>query len=154
MSVRIYSSEAFFRIQSVYQSGRSRAIRPALGYQTADRRAPQRSCKQSKQARAEAQAEDQETFRLGPRFSVFVDFLFLARFASDLSKGQSLTNDSRSEFAEAVTVIHILPIVKPECLLIDVAEQVEWLDANVRSAKTALQQTPEVFHSVGVHITA
>ena len=59
----------------------------------------------------------------------------------------------RSEFAEAVTVIHIVPVVKPKSLFVDVAEQVERLDIHVGSLESAFEQTPEVFQSVRVNLT-
>ena len=40
-------------------------------------------------------------------------------------------------------VIHVLAVVVPESLLIDVAEQMEWLNRDVGSAETPLQQRPE-----------
>ena len=38
-------------------------------------------------------------------------------------------------------------------LFVNVAEQVEWLDADVGSVQATLQETPEVFHSVGVNVS-
>ena len=43
-----------------------------------------------------------------------------------------------------------LPMVEPERLLIDVAEQVEGLSADVGSCQAALEQAPEVLHPVSV----
>ena len=43
-------------------------------------------------------------------------------------------------------------IVIPEYLLIQVAEQVERLDVDVRSLESAFEQTPEVFEAVGMNL--
>jgi hypothetical protein len=42
--------------------------------------------------------------------------------------------------------------VVAENLFVKVAEQMEWLDANIGSLQLALEQTPEVFESVGVNL--
>jgi len=44
-------------------------------------------------------------------------------------------------------------IVVAENLFIQVAEQMKWLDRNISSLQSALDQTPEVFHSVGVNLS-
>jgi len=149
----MFRSEASFRIRSVHKLSRPRAGGAALCYQAAYRRTPQKNCAESLQAWAEVQAKGQETFRLGPRFSAFVDFLFLAYLAGDFSKGQTLANDSRCESVEAVTVIHILTIIEPERLLIDVAEQMEGFDADVGAVQLPLNERPKVFHPVSVNVS-
>src|ERR1035437_1193333 len=45
-----------------------------------------------------------------------------------------------------------VPSVVAESLFIDIAEQVERLNADVRAMQTALQETPEILHGVGVDV--
>jgi hypothetical protein len=47
-----------------------------------------------------------------------------------------------------------LAVVIAKCLFIEVAEQVEGLNADVGAVQAALQETPEVFHAVRVNISA
>jgi len=44
------------------------------------------------------------------------------------------------------------PIVEPERLLVQIPEQMERFDAHVRPLDATLQETPEVFHAVGVDL--
>jgi len=46
--------------------------------------------------------------------------------------------------------IFVFPHVVPEGLFVEIAEKVEWLDADVSSLESALQKTPEIFERVGV----
>ena len=60
--------------------------------------------------------------------------------------------------AEALRIGHhraaiMLAIVVAKRLFIDVAEQVEGFDAHVGAIQTALEETPEVLHTVGVDIS-
>jgi len=50
-------------------------------------------------------------------------------------------------------MIFLGAIVVPENLLIQVSEQVKRLDADIGSLQTALDQTPEIFHTVGVNLS-
>src|ERR1051326_4100072 len=43
-------------------------------------------------------------------------------------------------------------IVVPENLFVEVAEKMKWFDVNVGALQTALEQTPEVFQTVRVHL--
>jgi len=45
-----------------------------------------------------------------------------------------------------------LAVVIAERLFIDVAEQVEWFDADIRAVQAAFEQAPEVLHGVGVNV--
>src|SRR5258708_6840960 len=72
--------------------------------------------------------------------------------AGELRIGHPLPDDLRHRETETVCVVHVGPVVIPERLFVDVAEQVEGLDGNVGTVKAALQQTPEVLHGVGVNV--
>src|ERR1035438_6450272 len=52
---------------------------------------------------------------------------------------------------EAVDIVRV-PIVEPKRLLINVTEQVEWLDSNVSTMQGSLQERPEVLNPVGVDL--
>lgn len=73
--------------------------------------------------------------------------------SSDFIIGEALADDLRNCEAEAASVIKVFAVVVTEHLLIKVAEKMDWLDTHVGSMKATLQQTSEVFHSVGVNRT-
>jgi len=144
--------ETLSRVRPIHESRGPRACGAPQRLKRTHRRGPQTDRREPQQARTKAKSEAQETFRLGPRLSVLVVLRFFVHLAGDFGKGQTLSNDLRCESVEAVTVIHALPMVEAEGLLIHVAEEVERLDADVRAAKSALQETPEILNSVGVDI--
>jgi hypothetical protein len=51
---------------------------------------------------------------------------------------------------KAGLIVHVLAVVVPERLLIEVAKQMERFDAHISTVDAALQQRPEVFKAVGV----
>src|ERR1700724_1484652 len=65
--------------------------------------------------------------------------------------GQALADHAGRRAEEAHAVGH-LAVVEPEGLLIQVAEEVERLDADVGSFDRALEERPEVFQIVGVDL--
>jgi hypothetical protein len=67
---------------------------------------------------------------------------------------QSFADNLRDCQLEATTVVHSLSVIVAESLLIDVAEQVVWLDTYISAMQPALQETPEVLDSIGVNVTA
>jgi hypothetical protein len=73
------------------------------------------------------------------------------RFAGQFSVCQPASDDLLHDTHEALRVRHF-PIVVTICLFIDIAEQVEWLDADVRAVQSALQETPEILHRVCVNV--
>jgi hypothetical protein len=146
--------ETFSRVRTLHEPRGPRACGASQRLTATHRGRPQANRRKSEQTGTQAKSQAYEAFRLGPRGNVLVGIRFFPHLAGDFGKGQTLPNNARSEFAEAVTVIHILPIVEPKSLFIDVAEQVEGLNANVGSTETALQETPEVFHAVRVNISA
>src|SRR5579863_8223550 len=145
------ADETLSRVRTLHESCGSRACGASQRLKTTNRGRPQADRRESEQAGTKAKSsQTQEAFRLGPRGSVLVGIRFFTHLAGDFGKGQAPSNDSRSEFAKAVTVIHILPIIEPKSLFIDVPKQMERFHANVRSTETALQETPEVLHAVGM----
>ena len=66
--------------------------------------------------------------------------------------GQSLAGDLRERQHKASAIVHVLPVVVAEALLIQIPEQVEGLHGNVGSIQPALEQRPEVLQAVGVDI--
>ena len=76
-----------------------------------------------------------------------------SHLAGDFGKGQALASDLRENRIEAVRVTHILPVVVPEGLLIEVTEEMERLNTYVGTTDAALQQRPEVLKAVGVDAT-
>ena len=131
------SNATFWRVRSVHGSRGSRACSATQCYKRTPRRTPQENRAESKQAGAKTKTKSQETFRFGPRFKVLVGARFL-HLAGDFGKGQTLPHDSRCEFAEAVTVVYIVPVVESKRLLVDIAKQVERLDANVGPVRRRL----------------
>ena len=62
-----------------------------------------------------------------------------------------MTEDVGHRSFKAGLIVHVLPVVVTERLLIEVAKQMERFDAHVSTVDTALQQRPEVLKSVRVH---
>jgi hypothetical protein len=71
--------------------------------------------------------------------------------AGQVGVGQALADDALGRAEEAHAIGH-LPIVEPEGLLIQVAEEMERLYADVGSLDRALEERPEVLHAVGVDL--
>lgn len=64
---------------------------------------------------------------------------------------EPLSDDVADHLAETLPVVS-LPGVEPERLLVEVAEEMEGLDAHVGSLDRALEQAPEVLKAVGVDV--
>src|SRR5207302_6181258 len=67
--------------------------------------------------------------------------------------GESLSYNLTHDGHEAIPVIHVGSVVIAKRLFVNVAEQVEGLDADVSSLQAALQETPEILKPVGVNLT-
>lgn len=99
-----------------------------------------------------------QVFRFGPRNKrPLVDRGFLAVLARYFGPSQALTNDLTDSQIKAVCILqqhpaHITPIIEAKRLFVNVAEQVERLNGNMRAVNTALQQTPEVLQPIRVNI--
>jgi hypothetical protein len=72
--------------------------------------------------------------------------------ASQSLGGEALAHDLRNRQFEAVTVVHLFPIVVAEQLLIDIPKQMERLDTDRGAVQAEFQETPEVLDSIGVDI--
>ena len=147
------SSEAAYRIRCLHGPCGPCAFSSSFCHQATRGGAPQRSGNEYPQTRTKAQAENQETFRLGPRFSVRALIQsFRSNLAGDFGPGQTLSYDLSNSQIKAVTVVHVPAVIEPKRLLIDVAEQVERLDADIGAVQSALQEAPEVLHTIGVYV--
>ena len=101
---------------------------------------------------ARPQAKGQASDR-GPRFprQGTLERRF-AHLAGEFRVSHPLADDLTNANIKPLGIGHF-PIVESERLLVNVAEQVERLNADVGSMQAALQQTPKVFHAVGMNIT-
>src|ERR1035437_3256756 len=90
------------------------------------------------QARAEKEGQ---AFRLprGKRPTALVDRRYFSSLTGEFGIGEALAGNLRNRQTKPFRVVHVLPGVVAERLLIDVAEQVEGFDADVGSMQTALQ---------------
>jgi hypothetical protein len=105
----------------------------------------------SRHARTEAKGQ---TSRF-PRPCRLVDRFRLRRrlLAGEFLPGETLPEHLTDSQVEAICIIQLLAVVIAKRLLINIAEQVERLDANVCSVQTALEQAPEIFHGIGMHVS-
>lgn len=83
---------------------------------------------------------------------------FASRRSTNLIADQFLVCQPTPEHSacgldESVAIIN-LAFVVPKRLLIQITEQVKWLDTNVGAFDTTLEQRPEVFDSIGMHVSA
>jgi hypothetical protein len=84
-----------------------------------------------------------------------LEVLHILSLPGQLLIGQASASDRRKNFREATTVaIVMLALVISERLLIEIAEQMERLDADVGSFQAALQQRPEILDAIRVNIAA
>ncbi len=62
--------------------------------------------------------------------------------------------DDGPEHLDEAPAVGVPPLVEPERLLVEVAEEMERLDADVGAFDVAFQERPEVFEPVGVDLAA
>src|SRR5208282_4458415 len=72
-------------------------------------------------------------------------------FARQLFVGQSPACHLGQHAGKTITVI-ALALVVAERLFIQIAEQMEWLDADIRSLQSALQERPEIFNRIRMYV--
>lgn len=119
-------SETFNRVRSVHGTRGPRACRATLCYPATSGRTSQARRAESKQARTKTETKGYGAFRFGPRKRrLLVDFRFFAVLASDFCPSQTLADDLRNRKAKPVPVVHVLPVVVAEGLLIQIAKQME-----------------------------
>jgi hypothetical protein len=101
----------------------------------------------------DAKAINFQPFSLGPRFPRhgLVDGFRFSHLAGKFRIGQALADDLPNADIKALGISH-LAIVEPECLFVDIAKQVEGFHADVGSVQAALQETPEILHTIGVNV--
>src|SRR5437879_11722611 len=63
-----------------------------------------------------------------------------------------MTHSHLKTISIANEVVLLGAIVVPENLFVQIPEQVEWLDVDVRSLKPAFEQAPEIFEAIGMHL--
>lgn len=158
----MYRHETFRRVPQVH--GASRPFADRLARRNAEARSglPKTSGCEPEQARPETgqqKAESCYAFRFRPRGNRNLerDFRFFIILRRQFCIRQSLTYDLLTQQTETVRIIQWIvlrgAVVEPERLLIDVTEQVERLNGNVSSAKSALQQRPEIFHALHMNLS-
>jgi hypothetical protein len=70
-----------------------------------------------------------------PRPSRFLEGFFCSRLLpGQFIVGEALAYDLAHGNDEAISVVHVLPVVVAKCLLVDVAKQVERLHGNIGTA--------------------
>jgi len=135
-SVRSRDTAATHGIESDVGSSRSRV--------------PRAGCQESEQTRAEAQGY---TARRFPRPWRLVRARLKSLLARQGLVGESLAHDAADRHAEAVGVVHVLPVVVAKRLFIQIPEQVERFDTDIRAGQPALEQAPVVLQPVGVDLS-
>src|SRR5436190_7170406 len=65
--------------------------------------------------------------------------------------GETLMSNLAHSKTETLSIVLVFAIVKTKHLLINVTREMKRLNCNIRSFKSTLQETPEVFESVRVH---
>jgi hypothetical protein len=82
-----------------------------------------------------------------------LEVLRISRLPSQFLIGQTSASHGGQDFRETSAVpIIMFALVVSECLLIQITEQVERLDADVGSFQAALQERPEILDSVRVNV--
>jgi hypothetical protein len=72
--------------------------------------------------------------------------------AGQFREGETTTKDCFQHFAEASNV-RSLPLIVPERLLVQIAEEMERLNADVGSLDASLKQRPKVLNPVSVNVS-
>src|ERR1700722_3921807 len=157
----MYPNETFRGVQQVHRASGSLAHRLAQRNSKARGGVPKRSGRESQQARPETwqqKAESSYAFRFRPRANRYLEscFRFFVFLRRQFGIRQPLSHDLLTQQTETVRVVHRIvlrgAIVEPERLFIYIPEQVERFNSNVSSTQSALEQTPEVFHALSVHL--
>ena len=101
--------------------------------------------------RANSESGSQRDFRF-PRFKrKGLEGRRFSHLAGEFIERQPLADDATDGHAEAFAICQ-LAIVVAIGLLVQIAEQMERLDADIGSVDAALEQAPEVFQSVSVDL--
>ena len=75
-------------------------------------------------------------------------------FPGKLVPREPLAKDAPHGDIKPLAIVQALPIIVPECLFVQVPEEVKRLHAHVGTMYTTLQEAPEVLQPVGVDFTA
>jgi hypothetical protein len=109
---------------------------------------------QAKEEKTTGQAEAEQAKRLAFSLSASLAFrpVSLLALSSKPLPRQATARDLRAHNSESFGVSQLTSIVT-EGLFIEVAKQVERLDADICSVELPLHQRPEILHCVGVDVT-
>jgi len=88
-----------------------------------------------------------------PRGNLVGQAIRRTHLASNLGKGEALSEDVRSNVLKASAVMGQFAEVVAENLFVKVAKKMERLDRNIGSLQLALEQAPEVFETIGVNLS-
>src|SRR5665213_176481 len=152
--------EAFRRIRSVRSTGRPVAIRAPRRNTPARSGVQEKGRAQPKEARPKTEAEIRRP-RPCRSASVLEGFRagFFRLLPDQLGVGQPLAHDLLYQLIESIRIlpnfsVRILAVVVAKSLFIQITEQVVRFDAHVGTIQAALQETPEVLHTVRVDVAA
>jgi len=126
------------------------SLRPAFHACAPRTRVQEKILGESEPQRTKAESH---AFDLGPRCPRhgLLDRFRPMHLAGEFRIGQPFADNLTDANIETLRIGH-LAIVEPESLLIDVAKQMEWFDADVGAVQLPLNETPEVFHAVSVDV--
>ena len=139
------------RIPRVYEADGPTARRAAQRNPTAASCLPRIGREESAQTRAETKGVV-SAFGLGAVAYPLCRDGFCARWSDEVRVSQSSSDNPAHDLAEPTRVVHVFPVIEPEHLFVEIAEQVKRLDAHVGAVQAALQQTPEILAAVRVDL--
>src|SRR5579863_458390 len=156
-------NETFRRVPQIYVLGGQSARRFTRRDAASGSRVSKTGGRESEQTRPETRLKKKTessyaAFRFRPlgNRNLESDFRFFVLLRRQFCVSQSLAYDLRTQQTETVCIIHWIiprgPIIESECLLVNVPKQMKRLYGNVSSAKAALQQRPEVFHTLSMNL--
>jgi hypothetical protein len=120
---------------------------------------PIHACADNKAAQAKDSSEEENGKGSGSQASLAATLTFFPLYRSGLLVfarqpiPRQTTSDNLSANMLKTTVIVAVPLVVAERLLIQIPEQVEGFDADVRAMKLPFHEAPEVLHRVGVNVS-
>jgi hypothetical protein len=146
------TDETFRRVSQLHESSGRSACRVARRNTKTRSGVSQTVRRQPPQARPEKKKAGRQATRFPRlRYPGLVNRYFVI-LAGYLVIREALSEDVARNTLEASAVMEQLAEVVSENLLIQIAEQMERLDTNVRSLESALEETPKVFQAVRVNL--
>src|ERR1039457_5056503 len=125
---------------------------PALNACAARARLQKEVSRKPKSARTKAEGQ---ALGLGPRFPRSglysrLRFCFI-NLPGELCIGQSFATDRTNQSGEPLRVVHVT-VIESATLFSDIPEQVKGFHTDVGPVQGALQETPEVLHTIGMDV--